>query len=253
LEGSILLHRQLLESSVFASEKRLKIWVWLLLRASYKERHIPIKVGNGESIITIQRGQLLFGRFKAEESLCIDGSTIYKILQWMEKEDMIKIESNSHYSILTINNFNTYQTFENDKVTTVEQPSNNQVTTEEQPSNNQVTHTIKNKQDKQDKQYIPESFLLNDFSKLYFEEKYINDDSLKTFDELIRIDKYNSEQIKESIQKARSQQFWDSNFLSPVKLRKKDKDGVKYIDKFLAIKVIVKKDFSKLNTTYDGQ
>lgn len=152
MEGSILLHRKLLDSEVFASEKRLKVWLWLLLRAAYKERHIPIIIGKGESIITIQRSQLLFGRYKAEETLNIDGSTIYKILQWMQKEEMINIESNSHYTIITINNYDTFQTFGLNEVTANEQPCNNQVTAIKQPSNSRVTHTNKNKQDKQDKQ-----------------------------------------------------------------------------------------------------
>lgn len=135
MEGHIKIYRQLLESSVFASEKRLKVWIWILCKANFRKRHIPIRIGNGEKIITIDRGQLLFGRFKAEEELCIDGSTIYKILKWFEDDGMIKVESNSHYSILTINNYNTFQGGDDEKVTAEEQPCNSQVTAEEQPCN----------------------------------------------------------------------------------------------------------------------
>lgn len=135
MEGSIYINRKILDSEVFASEKRLKVWIWLLLKAAYKERFFPIVIGRGESIIKIQRGQLIFGRFKAEETLNIDGSTIYKILQWFAKEEMIIIESNSHYTLITITNYDTYQSLPTTKVTADEQPCNSQVTADEQPCN----------------------------------------------------------------------------------------------------------------------
>lgn len=135
MNGSILLNRNILESQIFASEKRLKIWIWLLLKASYKKRFISVKIGNGESVIEIERSQLLFGRFKAEESLNIDGSTIYKALKQFEKDEMIKINSNSHYTIITICNYDTYQTLEKQQVTAIEQPRNSHVTAIEQPRN----------------------------------------------------------------------------------------------------------------------
>lgn len=79
-----------------------------------------------------------------------------------------------------------------------------------------------------------EAHLLNEWSKQYFHTKYINKTSLDAFDKLIRIDKYTVEDIKKAIIWARSDDFWTKNFLSPVKLRNKDKSGVKYIDVFLA-------------------
>lgn len=235
MEGSIFLHRQLIDSAVFASEKRLKIWIWLLLKASYKDRFVKIVVGKGETVIKLQRGQLLFGRFKAEEQTGIDGSTIYKILQWMsESEKMINIESNSHYSIITINNYDTFQVLEQEKVTPIEQSSNSQVTADEQPSN---TYKKDNK-DKKDnnKIYQPELISLNEACKKYFDEKYIGKKSLECFDKLTRIDNYSIEQIKKAILNAKTDRFWANKFLSPVKLREKNKEEVLYIDLFLTLK-----------------
>ena len=135
MDGSILLNRKLLESSVFSSEKRLKIWIWLLLKASYKKRFVTIKIGRGETTIEINRGELLFGRFKAEEALNIDGSTIYKILQKFELDEMIVIKSNSHYTIISICNYDIYQSHEQQKVTANKQPFNSHLTAVEQPLN----------------------------------------------------------------------------------------------------------------------
>ena len=89
---------------------------------------------------------MIFGRNAAEQALSIDGSTIYKVIQRMQDDKTISIESNNQYSIITLLNFDDYQLNEDDEiiifddiVTTKEQPKNNQRTTKEQQSNNSVT------------------------------------------------------------------------------------------------------------------
>jgi len=169
MEGWIKLHRQIIESPVFAHQTALKIWIWCLCKASHSSKSFPITTGKGETIVTVERGQFIFGRFKAEEELGINGSTVYK---WMHKfsdeMDMINIESNSHYSIITILNFNDFQDIETDKVTTKEQPSNKQVTSKEQPSN-----TYKNdKNDKNDKNvYEDKLIFIGTESDIWFVDK----------------------------------------------------------------------------------
>jgi uncharacterized phage protein (TIGR02220 family) len=139
-KGFILLSRNILDSDVFASQKLLKIWVWCLCKANFKDKTIPLKVGKGETIISVKRGSFVFGRHKAEEELFIDGSTIYKSIKKLEEMEMIKINSNNQYSIITINKYDTYQDNKSYKVASKEQPSNNQVTPKEQPSN--TTNTL---------------------------------------------------------------------------------------------------------------
>jgi hypothetical protein len=135
MEGFISLHRALLDSMIFSSQTGLKIWIWLLLKASFKKRYVPLKIGKGETTVTIERGQLLFGRYKAEEELCIDGSTIYRWIKKLEENEMILIQSNNQYSIITICNYDTYQSGN----TNEEQPMNNQRATNEQPMNSRRT------------------------------------------------------------------------------------------------------------------
>lgn len=134
-EGFILLSRAILDSDVFASQKLLKIWIWCLCKANFKDRTAPLKIGKGETIIKVKRGSFIFGRFKAEEELFIDGSTVYKSIKKLQDMDMIKIESNNQYSIITICKYDEYQQSDNYKVTSKEQPSNSEVTAEGQPSN----------------------------------------------------------------------------------------------------------------------
>ena len=79
--GFILVLRNILDSDVFASQKLLKIWLWCLCKANFKDKSVPLKVGKGETIVRVKRGSFIFGRNKAEEELFIDGSTIYKSIQ----------------------------------------------------------------------------------------------------------------------------------------------------------------------------
>jgi hypothetical protein len=135
MEGWIKLHRCLIDSFVFANPTTLKIWIWLLIKATKKKRIISLKIGVGFQDIEINPGELIFGRFKAEEQLNIDGSTIYKHIKKLEDSGNIMLISNNHYTIITICKWNDYQ----DNETIKEQPDNNQVTAKEQQSNNRVT------------------------------------------------------------------------------------------------------------------
>ena len=82
-----------------------------------------------------------------------------------------------------------------------------------------------------------------DFSSQYFEEKYINQKWRDCIFDLIEIDQYTEHQIMEAIRYGREHSFWKTNFISPLKLRRKDKEDVKYIDKFLV-------DFPKQTKTH---
>ncbi len=147
--GYILLSRSVLDSDVFASQKLLKIWIWCLCKANFKDRAIPLKIGKGDTIVKVKRGSFIFGRHKAEDELFIDGSTIYKSIKKLENMNMINIKSNNQYSVITICKYDTYQNSKEYKVTTKEQPSNSEVTTKEQPSN--TTNTLPNvNKDKKD-------------------------------------------------------------------------------------------------------
>lgn len=153
MAGWIKLHRDILESKCFAHPTTLKIWIWLLMKAKHKKVIILLKVGKGEIEVELKRGQLIFGRFKAEDELNIDGSTIYKHIQKLQEWENILIESNNQYSIVTICKYDDYQTSLGEE----EQVSNNQVATNEQPSSNQVTQ-IKNVNKDKKEEELKESF-----------------------------------------------------------------------------------------------
>jgi hypothetical protein len=55
---------------------------------------------------------------------------------------------------------------------------------------------------------------------------------IDTLDKLIRIDKNSPEEIKKVIRKTRENDFWKSNFLSVLKLRRKNKEEISYYTVF---------------------
>lgn len=136
--GFVKLYRGLIDSKVFANETTLKIWVWCLLRASYKDRTISLKIGKGSVFIHLKAGQFIFGRHRAEEQLGIRGQTVYRWLQRFETEEfsnMVNLEVHNQYTIVTICNWDSYQVEEAES----EQPKNNQRTTNALAKNNLCT------------------------------------------------------------------------------------------------------------------
>ena len=65
-----------------------------------------------------------------------------------------------------------------------------------------------------------------------FDEKYLTNDKTKVmFDKLLK--KYSKDEILKATFWARNDDFWKPNFCSPLKLEKKNKEDVLYIDVFL--------------------
>ena len=53
-----------------------------------------------------------------------------------------------------------------------------------------------------------------------------------TLDKCIRIDGYSSDRVREIVKRMRMDGFWRTNFMSIMKLRQTNKEGIKYIDFF---------------------
>jgi hypothetical protein len=152
MEGYIKLHRGLLDSEVFASESALKIWIWLLLKATYKERFVTLNIGKGEVVIKLERGQLIFGRKMAETALLINESSVRRKINMFSSRGMIDVKSTNHYSIITICNYDIYNDTENE---------NDQQTTSRRPADDQqVTTYKKDKKDKKEKNNIFSDLIL---------------------------------------------------------------------------------------------
>ena len=141
-DGWILLHRKIIKSRVFQNADLLKVWLWCLVKANHKDKWVPFKTGRGESEVLIKRGQFIFGRKKAAKELKMKLSSTYKRMLKLKSMQNLNMQSNTHYSIVTINNYKDYQDMIEKKEQVKEQASNNQVATKEQPSS--TTNNVNN-------------------------------------------------------------------------------------------------------------
>jgi len=142
----IALYRKLIDSPVFTHEGLLKIWIWCLLRANYTERTVSIQTGRGVTIASVKPGQFIFGRKSAAKELHMKPGTVYDRMQKLSELNMIDIKSNTHYSTVSICNWNYYQCHKEES----QQPSNNQPTTNQQPTNTDNKGNKGNKGDKKE-------------------------------------------------------------------------------------------------------
>ncbi len=77
--------------------------------------------------------------------------------------------------------------------------------------------------------HFPENII----EKLTESEKWLWVD---TIDKLVRLDNFSQDEITRAVEQGRNDNFWQQQFLSLSKLRKKNDDGVKYISVFLNLK-----------------
>ncbi len=108
------LHRQVIESAVFADPHLYQLWTWLLVRAAYRVQHVPMTTGRGTIIVTLAPGQLVTGRSQGSIALGVPESTFRNRLSRLESMGMITIEKDTHWSVVSITNWLIYQQSEDD-------------------------------------------------------------------------------------------------------------------------------------------
>ena len=116
-EGWIKLYRKSIDSQVFQSEGLWKIWTWCLLKANHKDQWVQVKIGKGTTEVFIKRGQFIFGRKTAAKELRMVERTVHKRMLKLKSMRNCDIQSDSHYSIVTILNYDVYQSVPLEDVT----------------------------------------------------------------------------------------------------------------------------------------
>lgn len=121
--GYVKLWRKTLDSRVFANADLLKVWVWCLCKASHEPKWVSISTGRGMQEIQIEAGQFVFGRKTAAKELDMKLRTVYDRIQKLKSLQNLDINSNTHYSIVTICNWVDYQQMENEGQQATRTPS----------------------------------------------------------------------------------------------------------------------------------
>lgn len=127
----IKLFRRSMNTRAFKNEGLWKVWTWCLMKANHSKSWVEIKTGRSTTEVEVGPGQFIFGRKSASVELSMVESTVWKRMQKLKNIENLTIESNSHYSIITILNWDTYQNCENKS----NSKGNRQVTGKEQASN----------------------------------------------------------------------------------------------------------------------
>jgi hypothetical protein len=129
--GYLKLWRCTLDTDIWSNESLWRLWSWCLLKASHKERWFSISTGKGTTEVHLLPGQFVFGRKTAAKELRWTESTIYKRLLKLKTLGNCNIESNTHYSVVTICKWSIYQPVEIQKEQPKEQAGNRQGTGKE--------------------------------------------------------------------------------------------------------------------------
>lgn len=118
MEGWICAYRQMLYNPVICKDSDyFAVWMYLLLNATHKEISVMFK---GKKII-LYPGQLITGRKIIAQKFRISESKVQRILKTFETEHQIEQQTSNENRLITIINWNEYQTIEQQ----IEQPVNN--------------------------------------------------------------------------------------------------------------------------------
>lgn len=129
MAGWIKIHRKMLANPVvFKDPDHLAVWMYLLLTAT----HVDIQAMFCGKLITLHPGQLITGRNKIERATNVEQHKAQRILKLFKNEQLIEQQSTRHGSIISILNWNKYQTSEQQNE---QQVSNKPKKSEQQVSN----------------------------------------------------------------------------------------------------------------------
>lgn len=148
-QGWIKDYRKEIDSDIWVMPPLyLKVWQYLKYMANHQTSTIPMTDASKE---TIERGQHLTSYRTIAKKVAYyenrvykepNAKTIKKILEWLEKNNMIKLEhgsGNRQYTKITIVNYEIYQCKEEEQVTEKKHESNTEVTPRKQQGNSEET------------------------------------------------------------------------------------------------------------------
>jgi len=132
--GWIRLHRKLLVNPIKANPLAVALWIHILLRANHQNKELYWN----DKLICCNRGQFITGRKRLSEQTGIAQHKIEKLLKDLEKMGKITQQKTNKYRIITVLNYNIYQSRQ--------QQTNNKPTTNQQQTNtnNNIKNDIKN-------------------------------------------------------------------------------------------------------------
>ena len=111
--GYIALARGVLDHPVVGAKRpysKYEAWTWLLLEAAWKERRVHVSNGRTDSCATIQRGQLSYSLRYLARAWGWSVKPVRSFLNRLEKDTQIETQRGTAQTLITICNYETYQT-----------------------------------------------------------------------------------------------------------------------------------------------
>lgn len=140
-QGYVKLWRKCLDSGLLKNATAWQLFGYLLLKATHRSHRQLV----GGMVFDLQPGDVIFGRSKAADDLCVGEQSIRTALKLLEKLEIVTSRSTNKCTVVSFVNWHRYQD---------EQPAPNHQTnqhlTSNQPAPNQHLTTNKNERKKEE-------------------------------------------------------------------------------------------------------
>jgi len=162
MEGWVKIHRKIMDYEWYKDTKTTMLLVHLILKANHKETQYRTEI--------IKRGQVYTGRKQLAYETGLSEQNIRTSLNHLKSTNILTIKSTKQYSVITLNNYDKYQTAN-------QQP--NQQLTNNQPTTNHIQEEQELKEHK--KKYTPLDSKLIQYQSLGSLMTYVNKMKLETW------------------------------------------------------------------------
>jgi hypothetical protein len=163
--GYFKIYRKIFDSAVGMNVNLFYVFQWCVCRANYKDQWVSVRTGRGTTPVFVKRGQFIYGRKKDSQRTGLSPSLLRNCMAKLKKLGNLDIQSDTHYSIVTICNYETYQGSNRCEGQATGQPKDNQRTTKGQPKDTENKYKKDNKVNKGEE--YPEDFMRRRPKSLY--------------------------------------------------------------------------------------
>ena len=105
-EGYIFLHRKTQKHWVFDRSEYLKAWIQMLFDATHQDYEVLV----GNQLVKLKRGQFIFGRKAFSKKTGLSERSVRTLINRLKKSQMIDQQTTNKFSIISILNYDDYQT-----------------------------------------------------------------------------------------------------------------------------------------------
>lgn len=231
MQGWVKVHRKLMDNPIWSDSNYIKLWLYCLMKAAHKENDMLI----GNQVVKVGRGQFVTGRDSLEKDMNrgVKPSNRLSALSWwrylknLENMGMLNIKSNNKYSVVSIDNYELYQSIDSQSDQQDDQEMNIKCSADDQQLiTNKNVKNVKN--DKKIKKYSFDQshmkmaeYLLLKIKENKPDFKDPNMDSwADVFRKINELDKKDKHSIKKVIDFYAADDFWSVTIFSADKIRK---------------------------------